>query len=162
MCAQLRNMLAAEDSAVMAQKNDHGGTCLPERAQTNIITIRIGQNNIRKRLAQRRRHLSSPPKHVVCRRQFPEQQVSHPIIQRLNRFVPLCAPLGYKLPFMRACSEAARVPDRSRWPGIQTASASWKQGFPLPQPTAATSDSWWTPAAPAISNTNSQERGPRL
>jgi hypothetical protein len=51
VCAQLRDVLAAENSAVVAQKNDHGGTLLPSRAKTDVMTIRIGQHNIRKRVA---------------------------------------------------------------------------------------------------------------
>jgi hypothetical protein len=34
--AQLRDMLAAEDSAVVSQKDNHGGTFLPQRAETDF------------------------------------------------------------------------------------------------------------------------------
>jgi hypothetical protein len=42
MCAQLRDVLAAEDSAVVTQKNNYGWTLLPQRAQANILVVRIG------------------------------------------------------------------------------------------------------------------------
>jgi len=40
--AQLRDMLTAEDSAVVAQKNDHCRTAGPQAAQTHGIPIQIG------------------------------------------------------------------------------------------------------------------------
>ena len=39
--AQLRDMLAAEDSSVVAEKNDHGGTAGPQRAEPHLPAIGI-------------------------------------------------------------------------------------------------------------------------
>jgi hypothetical protein len=41
--AQLRNVLAAEDSAVVAEKDDHCGAAGPEAIQTHRVPIQIGQ-----------------------------------------------------------------------------------------------------------------------
>jgi hypothetical protein len=47
MFAQLRDMLAAEDSAVVAQENDHGGIGCPQRAKPNGRALRVRQRDIR-------------------------------------------------------------------------------------------------------------------
>ncbi len=54
--AQLRDMLAAEDSTVMPQKDDYGGTALPQRAQADIAAARLGQHDIGELRAKRFRH----------------------------------------------------------------------------------------------------------
>jgi hypothetical protein len=41
MLAQLRDMLTAEDSSVMAQKDDHGGILFPQRAKPHLFAARI-------------------------------------------------------------------------------------------------------------------------
>jgi hypothetical protein len=51
--AQLRDMLAAEDSSIVPQENDDRGFAFPERAQANFPFIGIGQNDVRKLLAKR-------------------------------------------------------------------------------------------------------------
>ena len=42
MFAQLRDMLAAEYSAIVAEKNNDCGSIGPQRAQAKLITFRIG------------------------------------------------------------------------------------------------------------------------
>lgn len=51
--AQLRDVLAAEDSAVVAQKDYYGGPVFPERAKPNIAIVRIGQNDWRELFSKR-------------------------------------------------------------------------------------------------------------
>jgi hypothetical protein len=43
--AQLRDVLATEDSTVMTEKNDHCGTCSPQASQLHGLPVRIGQRN---------------------------------------------------------------------------------------------------------------------
>ena len=40
--AQLRDVFAAEDSAVMAQKDDYRRTIVPERAQPHRLAVGVG------------------------------------------------------------------------------------------------------------------------
>jgi len=54
--AQLRDMLAAEDSAVVAKEDHHGGMALPQRAQSNFRPCDFGQDNIREPGADRFHH----------------------------------------------------------------------------------------------------------
>lgn len=49
--AQLRGVLAAEDSAVVAQKHDDGGVLFPEAAQADLVAVGIGEGNGREGLA---------------------------------------------------------------------------------------------------------------
>ena len=56
VCAQLRDVLAAEDSTVVAQEHHHGRLPLPQRTKTRRAAIRIGQNDGRERLGER--HIS--------------------------------------------------------------------------------------------------------
>ncbi len=56
VCAQLRDMLAAEDSAVVPQKNNYGRGALPQRANADITAARFRQHYIRKFRAERLRH----------------------------------------------------------------------------------------------------------
>lgn len=42
MVTQLRNMLAAKDSTVMAQEHDNGGTTFPQRAEPDFALVGIG------------------------------------------------------------------------------------------------------------------------
>jgi hypothetical protein len=44
--AQLRNVLAAEDSTIMTQEDQHHGMLGPQRAQANRMAIAIGQGNV--------------------------------------------------------------------------------------------------------------------
>jgi hypothetical protein len=50
--AQLRDVLAAEDSAVMPQKNDRGRTLSPKRSQAHAVAVDIRQGNARKLAAE--------------------------------------------------------------------------------------------------------------
>jgi len=50
--AQLRDVLAAENSSIVAQKNDHGSLALPQRTQPNLFPTGVGEHQIRKPLAQ--------------------------------------------------------------------------------------------------------------
>jgi len=54
--AQLRDMLAAEDSTVVPQKNYHGGILLPKRAETNLTSTCFRQNDVRQPRAESVRH----------------------------------------------------------------------------------------------------------
>ena len=45
--AQLRDMLAAEDSTVVPQEDNHGGLVLPQRAEAQLAAARFGQHHIR-------------------------------------------------------------------------------------------------------------------
>jgi hypothetical protein len=51
MFAQLRDVLAAEDSSVVAQEHNHGPALFPKRAQPHRGAIGVRQNNTRKRCA---------------------------------------------------------------------------------------------------------------
>src|ERR1019366_1535001 len=50
--AQLRDMLAAEDSTVVAQEDHHGRLPLPKRAEPDLAAVRIGQHDRRKRFGE--------------------------------------------------------------------------------------------------------------
>ena len=52
MFAQLRDVLVAEDSAVVAKKDDDGGIALPERAEADFLAVRIWKNDIGESLAE--------------------------------------------------------------------------------------------------------------
>jgi hypothetical protein len=57
MFAQLRDVLAAEDSSVMTKKDDDGGPLLPQRAQTDSVAIRVRQGDAREGFAERVGHV---------------------------------------------------------------------------------------------------------
>jgi len=42
--AQLRDMLAAEDSSVVTEENDYSGVPLPQRAEVHFCASSLGQN----------------------------------------------------------------------------------------------------------------------
>jgi hypothetical protein len=50
--AQLRDVLAAKYSPVVAKKDHDGGTLLPQRAKPNLIAFRVGQDNWRQFVTQ--------------------------------------------------------------------------------------------------------------
>lgn len=50
--AQLRDMLAAEDSTVVTKKDNHGGAALPQRAQPDVAASRFRQHNVRELRAE--------------------------------------------------------------------------------------------------------------
>ena len=56
MRAQLRDVLATEDSAIMAQKNQHSRTICPQRTQAHSCSIDAGQGYVCKLAAERFRH----------------------------------------------------------------------------------------------------------
>jgi len=43
--AQLRDVLAAEDSAVMAKENQDGGIVFPERAEPDLLAESVGEDD---------------------------------------------------------------------------------------------------------------------
>jgi len=43
VAAQLRDVLAAEDSAVVAQEDQHCGTLLPQRAEADLLVLGVRQ-----------------------------------------------------------------------------------------------------------------------
>jgi hypothetical protein len=50
--AQLRDMLAAEDSTVMTKKRHHRRPFLPQRAQSNVVSIHVRKDDTGKRRTQ--------------------------------------------------------------------------------------------------------------
>ena len=59
MLAQLRDVLPAEDSAVMPEERDYGGLVFPQRSEADLPVPGIGQYDIGERSAERRiGHLS--------------------------------------------------------------------------------------------------------
>jgi hypothetical protein len=56
MIAQLRNMLAAEDSTVMAEEHDDGGSTFPQRAEPDFALVGIGQRNLSEIMTERLDH----------------------------------------------------------------------------------------------------------
>ena len=56
MVTQLRNMLAAKDSTVMAQEHNNGGTSFPQRAEPHFALVGIGQRNPSERETERLSH----------------------------------------------------------------------------------------------------------
>jgi hypothetical protein len=55
-CAQLRDVLAAKDSAVVPQKDHNGGTLLPKRTEPDFAAARVGQDDVRESGAESRSH----------------------------------------------------------------------------------------------------------
>src|SRR5690349_11506375 len=53
---QLRDMLAAENSAIVAEENDHGQVALPQRAEPHEMAVCIGQRDSREHFAERLCH----------------------------------------------------------------------------------------------------------
>ena len=47
MIAQLRNVLAAEDSPIMPQESDHRRPLLPQRSQSHRPRFRVRKHNLR-------------------------------------------------------------------------------------------------------------------
>ena len=56
MFAQLRDVLAAEDSSVVAEENNHGRLPFPNRAKPEIAAVHIRQDDVCQCLAQRACH----------------------------------------------------------------------------------------------------------
>jgi hypothetical protein len=54
--AQLRDVLAAEDSSIVAKKDDDGGMVLPQRTEANVVARGVGENDAGELLAERFRH----------------------------------------------------------------------------------------------------------
>jgi hypothetical protein len=52
MFAQLRDVLAAENSTIVAQEDHHRRLPLPQRSQPDLAAIRVGQYDRRKRFGQ--------------------------------------------------------------------------------------------------------------
>src|SRR6185369_4786978 len=53
VCAQLRDVLAAEDSTIVPQKDDHRGTVSPEISQPPAFAVGIRQRDISPAAAER-------------------------------------------------------------------------------------------------------------
>jgi hypothetical protein len=51
--AQLRDVFATKDSAVVPQEDNHGGTLLPERAEPDVAAPGLWEHNIGEPLAHR-------------------------------------------------------------------------------------------------------------
>jgi|SRR5208337_940562 len=56
MFAQLRDVLAAEDSSIVAEENEHGGVILPQGTQTNLLAVGVREDDIREPPAESFRH----------------------------------------------------------------------------------------------------------
>jgi hypothetical protein len=56
MIAQLRNMLAAKDSTVMAEEHDNGGTTFPQRAEPHFTLVCVGKRNSSEIMTERLGH----------------------------------------------------------------------------------------------------------
>jgi hypothetical protein len=54
--AQLRDMLGAKDSTIMAKENQHRGRGFPQRSQTRCFAVGIGQGDSSQFAAERFRH----------------------------------------------------------------------------------------------------------
>jgi len=52
VCAQLRDVLTAEDSTVVPQENHHGRLALPKRAEADAAAVGIGQDDRRHRVGK--------------------------------------------------------------------------------------------------------------
>jgi hypothetical protein len=77
-CAQLRDMLAAKNSTVVAQENQYGWSALPQRAQARCLAFGIWQRNSSEFAAVGLSHAGhSLASRVAC-------QVSGPAALRLN------------------------------------------------------------------------------
>jgi hypothetical protein len=50
--AQLRDMLAAKNSSIMPQKNEHGRLIRPQRPEPHLRPIAIGENDFTQLVAQ--------------------------------------------------------------------------------------------------------------
>jgi hypothetical protein len=57
--AQLRDVLAAKNSAIVAEKNNNGGLALPQRTQADFLAIGIRENDVSELLAESILHLES-------------------------------------------------------------------------------------------------------
>ena len=55
--AQLRDMLTAENSAIMAQEHDHSGTLLPQCAEAQRISVGVRQRDVGQSVAEGPGHL---------------------------------------------------------------------------------------------------------
>jgi hypothetical protein len=65
--AQLRDVLATEDSAIVAEKDQHRWAFLPEGAKTQEVAFGIGKGNVGKLTAERFRHAGHfPGQRVGC------------------------------------------------------------------------------------------------
>jgi hypothetical protein len=64
--AQLRDMFAAKDSAIVAKKHDDGGLALPQRTEANFPAVGVGENDVCELLAETlfHVHLSLKSRHL--------------------------------------------------------------------------------------------------
>jgi len=46
MFTQLRDVLAAEESAIVAKKDNHGRMLLPKGAESNLVACSLGQDHV--------------------------------------------------------------------------------------------------------------------
>jgi hypothetical protein len=64
--AQLRDVLAAENSSIVAKENNNRGLSLPKRAEANFPLVGIGQDDRRELLAERLFHDKTSLKSSRC------------------------------------------------------------------------------------------------
>jgi hypothetical protein len=65
VCAQLRDVLTAEDSAIVAKEDHYGRLPLPKRSQTDLSRVAIGKNDGRQHCGERAGHIG---KYTMCAR----------------------------------------------------------------------------------------------
>src|SRR5262249_12401742 len=88
MLAQLRDVLAAEDSSVVAKKDGHRRTARPERTEAPLVSIGIRQGDPRERGAERVCHdgyvrrVSRPSAAKPWMSKRPEDRAGHRSIRR--------------------------------------------------------------------------------
>ena len=82
--AQLRDMFAAENSSVVAEKDEHRGAAGPHRPEPDFISIRIGKHDFREPAAERLVHDGSILRSVlrVVKSNCPNSDLARlPIVQ---------------------------------------------------------------------------------
>jgi hypothetical protein len=50
--AQLRDVLAAEDSSIVTKKHNDGRMALPQRAKADVLAVGVGKNNVSEAFAE--------------------------------------------------------------------------------------------------------------
>jgi hypothetical protein len=72
--AQLRDVLAAKDSAIVTKENDNGGLALPQGTETDFAAVGIGKRDVRELTTERIAHADHHWRAVIlCQDWRPEQ-----------------------------------------------------------------------------------------
>jgi hypothetical protein len=97
--AQLRDVLAAKNSAIVAEKNDDGGFALPQRPQADLLAVSVGKNDLCEPLAQSSLHAKSSftsrhPSVNAASSLIPAERAIRtwrPTVPRRRRYLAACA-----------------------------------------------------------------------